>query len=314
MNTANGSVALYSNTTGDRNTASGGAALYNNTIGSWNTANGTETLLSNTTGDFNTANGFHALYANKSGSNNTAIGANSLDELDITSTSLLHHDNTAIGANSGTDLRIGAGNTYVGFNSGSNMNLCSNNTFIGKSSYLAGGPDNYGAFGFFSGGNWSGASNRIEIGNTSIVNIGGQVGWSTLSDVRLKNNIKDDVPGLSFINLLKPITYHLDIHKQAALRKEQTNGVGKLTEADWEGRYDIEKIKFSGFSAQGVLEAAQSVGYDFSGVDIPKDGGLMSLRYGEFVVPLVKAVQEQQQQIEALKKQIEELKAMIKGM
>ena len=76
---------------------------------------------------------------------------------------------------------------------------------------------------------------------------------------------------------------------------------------DWPGKYDIEKIRMSGFSAQDVYNASKSIGYDFNGVDIPKDNGLMSLRYAEFVVPLVKAVQEQQLLIEKQQKLIDDL-------
>ena len=52
-------------------------------------------------------------------------------------------------------------------------------------------------------------------------------------------------------------------------------------------------------------EAAKSVGYDFSGVDAPKnDKDFYGLRYAEFVVPLVKAVQEQQAMIEEKDKEL----------
>ena len=55
----------------------------------------------------------------------------------------------------------------------------------------------------------------------------------------------------------------------------------------------------TGFLAQEVETAAESINYDFSGVVAPKNGqGLYSLRYAEFVVPLVKSVQEQQEIIE----------------
>jgi hypothetical protein len=56
-----------------------------------------------------------------------------------------------------------------------------------------------------------------------------------------------------------------------------------------------------------VEKAAQDAGYDFSGIDKPVEGGLYSLRYSDFVVPLVKAVQEQQVIIDNQQKQIEEL-------
>jgi len=49
-------------------------------------------------------------------------------------------------------------------------------------------------------------------------------------------------------------------------------------------------------------------GYEFDGVVVPKNSKeTYGLAYSQFVVPLVKAVQEQQVQIEALKKQIAEL-------
>ena len=62
-------------------------------------------------------------------------------------------------------------------------------------------------------------------------------------------------------------------------------------------------------------QAAKDAGYDFSGVVRPKnEKDAYSLRYAEFVVPLVKAVQEQQKMIEDLKKQNEEMKAAIEAM
>jgi len=48
----------------------------------------------------------------------------------------------------------------------------------------------------------------------------------------------------------------------------------------------------SGFLAQDVETAASEIGYDFSGVYKPKNGGLYGLQYSAFVMPLVKAVQE----------------------
>ncbi len=47
----------------------------------------------------------------------------------------------------------------------------------------------------------------------------------------------------------------------------------------------------TGFVAQDVEKIAKSIGYDFSGVDVDEKG-IYGLRYAEFVVPLVKAVQE----------------------
>ena len=94
------------------------------------------------------------------------------------------------------------------------------------------------------------------------------------------------MPGLAFINLLKPVTYHFDLNKQEAI-------TGRTDSAEWKEKYDIQKIQFTGFLAQEVEEAAKKINYDFSGVDAPKnDKDVYGLRYGDFVVPLVKAVQE----------------------
>jgi len=68
----------------------------------------------------------------------------------------------------------------------------------------------------------------------------------------------------------------------------------------------------TGFIAQEVEQAANKTGFNFSGVDKPtNDKALYGLRYSDFVVPLVKAVQEQQQIIETLQKQVEAAKAEI---
>jgi trimeric autotransporter adhesin len=55
--------------------------------------------------------------------------------------------------------------------------------------------------------------------------------------------------------------------------------------------------------------------FNFSGVDAPKnENDVYSLRYSEFVVPLVKAVQEQQQQIDTLKKENDLSKQIISDL
>jgi hypothetical protein len=79
------------------------------------------------------------------------------------------------------------------------------------------------------------------------------------------------------------VSYNYNIRNQESLLGIQNN-------LDWEGKYDIEKITFSGFIAQEVQSSAQKVGYNFSGID--KSGKLIGLRYSEFVVPIVKSVQE----------------------
>src|SRR5438552_5098534 len=69
-NTAEGTDALFSLTTGANNTAIGGGALFYNTTGDNNTAIG-DALVLNTTGSNNTASGSQALNNNTTGSYNT---------------------------------------------------------------------------------------------------------------------------------------------------------------------------------------------------------------------------------------------------
>ena len=129
----------------------------------------------------------------------------------------------------------------------------------------------------------------VEIGNSSVSVIRGQVNFTTYSDRRIKKNIQQNVPGLEFIKRLKPVTYYLDIHQQNAMMY----GPEKPDTIDWEGKYDLEKVLMSGFIAQEVEEAANEVNYDFNGVSKPKsENDLYGVQYASFVVPLVKAVQE----------------------
>ena len=60
-----------------------------------------------------------------------------------------------------------------------------------------------------------------------------------------------------------------------------------------------------GFLAQEVEQAAKAANYEFSGYDTPKtERDLYKIKYAEFVVPLVKGMQEQQAIIEALQKDV----------
>ncbi len=116
------------------------------------------------------------------------------------------------------------------------------------------------------------------------------------------------MPGLAFIGKLRPVTYTVDID---GIDDYYTGSKELVDNAAAEGI----KIKHrnpaaatnvqSGFLAQDVADAARELGYDFCGVDVPaNDKALYGLRYADFVVPMVKAIQEQQVLIEALKKRI----------
>jgi len=85
---------------------------------------------------------------------------------------------------------------------------------------------------------------------------------------------------------LRPVTYNLNIHKQNELIASSRGAAAKnsITDADFEGKYDIEKKTMTGFLAQDVEAAAKKTGYNFSGVTPPSNGQqLYSLRYEELL-------------------------------
>src|SRR5438477_7045685 len=129
-NTAEGTNALFSLSSGFSNTAIGFRALYSDTTGSSNTAIGTNALLSNTA-DNNTANGFEALSENTIGSNNTATGFEAL----INNTT--GSNNTATGAEALRSNTTGNYNTANGFGALYSNSTGTNNIAIGANALLS---------------------------------------------------------------------------------------------------------------------------------------------------------------------------------
>ena len=79
--------------------------------------------------------------------------------------------------------------------------------------------------------------------------------------------------------------------------------------------YPIETIRQSGFIAQEVEQAATEANYDFNGVKKPQnDRDTYGLSYSQFVVPLVKAVQEQQSIIEKQNDELKKLKEQVDAL
>lgn len=318
-NTGIGAGSLYRHNKGDGNAALGVNSLTNDTSGIYNTAIGFETMLSNKSGFQNTAVGTRSLEKLATGFDNVAVGYYSTDSLTsgfrntaLGSYSLFRnktsYQNTALGyyslynATSANNVGVGAlsmlgtttgsGNTGVGYNANVNAGTLVNTTAIG---YLA----------------TTTASNQVRVGNSSVTSIGGFVNWSNVSDGRIKINVQENVPGLDFINQLKPVTYNLDLDAAEKLTGTNWKGIDKqaLQEHKKE-KAAKEQLTYTGFIAQDVEKAAQASKFDFSGVDAPKNSkDLYGLRYAEFVAPLVKAVQELSKQNEILNSKIEKLEA-----
>ncbi|WJS94029.1 tail fiber domain-containing protein [Flavobacterium johnsoniae] len=303
-NTAIGVSSMYKNVNGNWNVAVGNNSLYSNVDGYYNVGVGSGSLYNNKSAVYNTGLGMQTLYSLTTGNDNIAIGPNALS---ITKTSkenigignaalnnITGSYNTANGYQALTYVKTGDFNTIMGYKSGVNYgpnppNFNFNVTAMNNSVLLGANTrplaDN-GINEIVIGSNAIGrGSNTVQIGNSSITEIGGVVNWSIGSDVRLKKDIVTSSYGLNFINKLRPVTYKMKT-----------------------GTTDLQ----SGFIAQEVETAANSIGYSFNGIVKPQtENDFYSLRYSEFVVPLVKAVQEQQQMIESQKADIAELKAQV---
>ena len=298
-NTAVGYRSMPLNTSGFRNAAVGYLALSGNTEGADNSAFGSNAMLNNRLGFNNTAVGSSSLAQNVAGIENTAIGVGALSGL------LYSAYNTSVGANSGGFGTSFTSCTFLGDGANTGTNNIDNSTAIGAHASVL-------------------ASNQVRIGNPYVTSIGGFSDWTNFSDGRYKKNLKESVPGLEFINLLRPVIYNLDVE---ALEKTLKTSTTVIAQIDGEGRtlpksdnqITIQKaanlkasVVYTGFVAQEVETAAQKLNFDFSGVDKPKnENDFYGLRYSEFVVPLVKAVQELDQENKKLKAELNELKQMV---
>jgi hypothetical protein len=284
-NTAVGSKALYSNLTGSGNTATGPNALFFNTTGLENTSMGNSALYYNNIGNNNTASGSSALYSNTTGNQNTANGA------------------FALSANT-----TGFGNTGFGYSTGNSTLTNQYSTFLGYDADFTTGnfPDVYRSTALGYNARVT-SDDQVCIGNTSTLSIGGFQSWTNHSDGRYKKQVQENVKGLDFIRRLRPVTYNLDVRGLSSHLGESTPEGGSVSRG-----VPKDQIRYTGFIAQEVEAAARQAGYDFSGVDVPQNAdGLYGLRYAEFTVPLVKAVQEQQAMIERLQVENSALKAQL---
>jgi hypothetical protein len=309
-NTALGYLSLNANVSGASNVAIGSNVLDVNTSGSFNAAVGVSAMTANTTGGLNCAFGYAALSSNSTGGANSAFGYDALLYNTATGNSafgyysLLSNSsgtyNTAVGYSALDANTTGTHNTALGYNAFGTGTAYTNSTAIGNGATV-------------------GASNIMVLGNSSIATLYcQQTSITTISDGRVKENVQQDVPGLDFITKLRPVSYNLNIHKQNALS-------GNEDSIDWEGKYDIEKMRFNGLIAQEVDSVMEATGAKFTGLDKPTEtDNLYHMRYGDLIIPMVKAMQEQKQisdqqkevinaqelKIQELMKRLEQLEAL----
>jgi len=304
-NTSFGLNAFDSNTSGTANTATGFSALTANTIGVNNTANGYNSLSGNTIGFNNTAVGFEALLSNVDGDNNTAVGVLALQD------NTIGIDNTAIGRNALLENISGNDNTATGrsslrANTSGNSNTAfgrdalfnstgSNNTAVGRGtlSGVTTGTNNT-AIGFNAQVANATASNQVRVGSAAVTLASVQVGWTITSDNRWKSNIEPSNLGLEFVKQLNPVFY---TRKDVEIKDGKTTVLQTTT----------NPITEYGFIAQELESTLNKFDASNNGIISKDDDGMYGVRYNDLIAPLVKAIQEQQAIIEALKVRIEKL-------
>ena len=203
QNTAEGTGALLSLTTGGFNTAVGYSSLSGNTTGGYNTANGALALTDNDTGHSNTANGYAAIRANTTGIGNTATGAGAL-----TFNTTGDH-NTASGTSALFINDTGNNNTALGWRAGSRQTTGSNNIYIGAEMDGVDGESNTIRIGrnitdtFIDGINGATAS-----GGAAVFVVGGAGKLGTMpSSARFKDEIKPMDKASEVILALRPVSF-----------------------------------------------------------------------------------------------------------
>jgi hypothetical protein len=263
-NTAFGNDALIYNSNGAYNTAIGFSALYSNWRGEGNTAVGFETLDLNATGENNTAIGKEALYGNN-GNDNTANGYWALYN------NFSGNGNTANGFYALLNNILGNFNTAIGYHANVASKDLNNSTAIGynaivnaSNSFVFGNNNVTGwGFGVTPGDAAIKVGTSTSNGNGATLTLSGV--WTDASDISKKHDIENIKYGLTEIMKLRPVTYKL----------EGSNN------------QDI------GFIAQEVKKIIPEIVYG--------EEGQLTMSYGQLTSVLIKAIQEQQKQIEELK-------------
>jgi endosialidase-like protein len=249
---------------------------------STNTADGNQALFSDTTGDGNTANGHHALYSNTTGAGNTATGLQAL----YSNTASVN--NTADGIFALLNNTTGNQNIALGYAAGSNLTTGDNNIDIGNAGVAAeANTIRIGKQGTQTKTFIAGINGTAVMGGAVKVNAAGQLGTAP-SSRRFKTEIKQMDTASEAILALKPVTFR---YKQ---------------EIDQEG------IPQFGL----VAEEVEKVNPDL--VTRDAKGEVYTVRYEAVNAMLLneflkehRTVQGQQNEIDALKAELKEQKALI---
>jgi len=294
-----GFKAGYSNTTGSDNSFLGAGAGLSNTTGYSNSFLGHQSGLSNTTGYYNSFLGYQSGLSNTTGSNNSFLGTGA------GYFNTMGTYNSFVGHQSGYSNTTGNSNSFLGYWAGYSNTTGSNNLFLGYSANPSTGAlSNAGAIGFrayvsasnslvlgaINGFNGATASTKVGIGTTApayLLHVNGDAAkpgggsWTVASDRRLKKNVSAFNEGLDVLTKIKPMWFQYN--GEAGMPTNKTY-VGVIAQ-------EMQKIApymVGSFTYQDTTgKKAEYLDYDAN-----------ALTY-----ILVNAVQEQQGQMQQLKKE-----------
>jgi trimeric autotransporter adhesin len=334
-NTAVGSFALFTNTTGELNNAVGANSLLSNVDGSSNNALGESALLSNIHASGNTAVGDLALTNNDStganlGKDNTAVGAGSL------SSNTDGDSNTAVGEGALDANTTGASNNAVGSSAlGSHTTGSFNNAFgrfaLGAEKFGATGNNAFGDLALFSlidgSGNTAmgdGAGNPLAGGDGNVF-IGESVGPAATSEsdhTYIRNINTTTVSGGGTDTVTVDLTTGLLGHLSSSLRyKEDINPMNSASEA-------LYRLKPVTYRYKKEIDRSQSPAFGLIAEEVAEvnpdlvarnaKGQPESVHYEMVNAMLLneflkehRTVQEQQKEIDALRAELREQRALI---
>ncbi len=309
-NTATGFDALFFNTTGTQNTATGDGALDSNTAGSDNTANGASALESNTTGTANTANGFQALLKNTTGIQNTAHGSNALSSNTTASCSTANgydalRSNTTGGKNTATGWGALELNTTGGDNTANGYEALYTNKTGGHNI----------ALGFAAGSNLTTGSNNIDIGN---VGVAGESNHIRIGTVGTQNGTFiagiHGVTVASAVGVVVDVNGHLGTVTSSARFKEAIKPMNKASEAilalkpvTFRYKHELDPDGIPQFGL--VAEQVEKVNPDLVACDA--EGKVNTVRYEAVNAMLLNEFLKEHRKVEQLESKAQKQEAMI---
>tara|TARA_R110000765_G_scaffold5445_1_gene17026 strand:+ start:60 stop:1274 length:1215 start_codon:yes stop_codon:yes gene_type:complete len=261
-----------------------GANLPSASASAHNTGMGGYVMNALTSGKWNTCIGYGAGRYITEGLSNVIVGAYAGDA--ITDGDY----NTCVGREAGTKITTGINNTAIG-NSAMDDNLTgSNNICIGNYAGSGGGP----------GGSVTG-SNIIVIGDGNITDFYCADDSISTSDGRDKTDVEDFTAGLTWIEAMRPVTFHWDKRNWYAERDEEGNIIS-TSEPNGTHKKDRKNL---GFIGQEVLAIEQAHGFandknDMLTVNLTPDDTAYGMKYSRLIPVLVNAIKELSAKVKAL--------------